>query len=420
MAKKLVWSTVERKVNDLIPREENPRTISAKQLEDLKRNIKRFNLVEVPAIDLDGRILAGHQRVRALQLLGRGDEKIPVRLPSRKLTEAEARRYLVASNALGGSWDFEKLRAFDADLLLDIGVDESVITTAWDDALKTEDDDFDVEKELKRIKKPTVLSGELWQLGPHRLLCGDGTDEGAVRKLVGSDRIDFVDVDPPFSIGWDYNGKNGKYGGSEKDNRSPEEYRVFIHALIKNSIAVSKKDGHYMFWCDERFVGLTEQLFEECGIMVERVCLWAKNNSMPTPKIAFNKATEFAVYGRIGKPYLNNRLENLTTFQNRDLGTGNQLILDLIDLYSIWLVKRLSSTEYQHATQKPVTLYEKSLRRVTRVGDSVLDLCGGSGSLLVACHQLKRKAFLCEMDPIFATLIKNRYEKLTGHKAKRV
>jgi DNA modification methylase len=419
MAKKLFWSTVERTVNDLVPHDKNPRTISAKQLEDLKRNIQRFNLVEIPAVDLDGRILAGHQRIKALQLLGRGEEKIPVRVPSRKLTEAEARRYLVASNALGGSWDFEKLRTFDAELLLDIGVDDKVIATAWNDVLKTEDDGFDVEKELKRIKKPTVQPGELWQLGPHRLLCGDSTDGGAVRKLVGNVRIDFADVDPPFSIGWDYD-KNGKYGGSEKDNRSPEEYRAFIRSLIKNSVAVGKKDAHYMFWCDERFVGLTERLFEECGITVERICLWAKNNAMPTPKIAFSKATEFAVYGRIGKPYLNDKLENLTTFQNRDLGTGNQLILDLIDLYSIWLVKRLSSAEYQHATQKPITLYEKALRRVTHVGDNVLDLCGGSGSLLVACEQLKRKAFICETDPIFATLIKNRYEKLTGDKARRV
>jgi hypothetical protein len=231
MAKKLVWQSVERKVNELLPHEANPRTISSKQLEDLKRNIKRFNLVEIPAIDLDGHILAGHQRIKALQQLGRGEETIEVRLPSRKLTESEVDRYLIASNALGGSWDFNKLKTFDSKLLMDIGVDDEIVAAAWDNSLQTEDDGFDVDKEIARIKKPKSKVGELYQLGPHRLAVGDATDPAVLRHLFGKERASMVYSDPVYNLSIDYaRGVGGKqnYGGSVNDTRTPQEYREFL------------------------------------------------------------------------------------------------------------------------------------------------------------------------------------------------
>ena len=95
---KLIWTTVQRKVNDLIPQKINPRKISDKQMSDIKKSLQKYNLVEIPAIDSDGMILAGHQRIRALQLLDRGEEIIDVRVPNRKLTEIESKQYLIASN----------------------------------------------------------------------------------------------------------------------------------------------------------------------------------------------------------------------------------------------------------------------------------------------------------------------------------
>ena len=111
--KKLRWNTVQKRVNDLVPQDKNPRTITGKQMEYLKRSLEKFNLAEIPAVDIDGKILAGHQRVKALKLLGRGDEIIDVRIPNRKLSEEETKQYLIGSNALGGSWDFEGLKSFD-------------------------------------------------------------------------------------------------------------------------------------------------------------------------------------------------------------------------------------------------------------------------------------------------------------------
>ena len=141
---------------------------------------------------------------------------------------------------------------------------------------------------------------------------------------------------------------------------------------------------------------------------------------MPTPKVAFNKATEFACYGTRGVPYVNDNVKNLTTIMNKEVGSGNRAIEDIIDLFSIWLVNRLPATEYEHPTQKPPDLYEKALRRCTKVNDAVFDSCAGSGALLVACEAMKRRSFLVERDLLFASLIIKRYEKLTGKKARKI
>ena len=121
MSKKLTWHTEVCMVDEMIPQTINPRTISDKQMSDLKKSLKKFGLAEIPAIDTDGKILAGHQRIKALQLLGRGSEKIDVRIPNRKLTKAEADQYLISSNKLGGDWDIEALKIFDLDLLSEAG-----------------------------------------------------------------------------------------------------------------------------------------------------------------------------------------------------------------------------------------------------------------------------------------------------------
>lgn len=111
----LQWTTVQKKVNDLVPQEVNPRKITDVQMKALTESLKKFNLVEIPAIDADGTILAGHQRIKALQLLGRGEELIDVRVPNRKLTDIESKQYLISSNKLGGDWDYDLLKAFDMD-----------------------------------------------------------------------------------------------------------------------------------------------------------------------------------------------------------------------------------------------------------------------------------------------------------------
>jgi len=415
--KKLQWSTVQKRVNDLIPQEVNPRVITDKQMSDLQRNLKRFNLVEIPAIDKDGHILAGHQRIKALQLLGRGNEIIDVREPNRKLSKQEAEKYLIASNALGGDWDFEKLKSFDLDMLLDIGFDQIDLAKFWDKELEVKDENFDVEKELAKIKKPQTKIGDLILLGNHRLICGDSGNPDVMKRLFGKEKATMIYSDPPYNINLSYNkGIGGKknYGGNVQDNRSDTEYKEFLRRSLANALSVTDTNTHIFYWCDQVYIGLVQELYRELGISNKRVCLWIKNGHNPTPNSAFNKCYEPCVYGVKGKPYIAENIQNLTEVMNKDVTGGNSM-LDEID---IWLMKRLSSKDYEHATSKPPQLHEKAIRRCTKPGDIILDSFSGSASTLIAGEMLKRKVYAVELEPIFCDLAIRRFEKLTGIKAK--
>ncbi len=417
--KKLSWHNEKCKVNTLIPNEKNPRTISPKQIEDLKKSLEKYNLVEIPVINTDKKVIAGHQRLMILKLIGRENEEIDVRVPNRPLTKKEYDHYLLSSNRLGGDWDWSKLADnFDIDALLVSGFDDSDLSHIWDN-LSVEDDNFNETKELEKAKKTTIKSGDMFQLGRHRLICGNALDPQIVKKLMDGKKADMVNDDLPFNIGLSYNsgvGRKGTYGGSTNDNKSDTEYEKFVKGVMQNALSVSKKDAHIMFWCDERYVWLFQKLYREIGIDSKRLGIWIKDNASPTPKIAFNKVTEFCVYGTIGKPWLNDKIQNLNEIQNKEMTTGNRLTEDILDQLNIWMVKRLPGNEYQHPTEKNPTLHEKALRRCTRPGDIVLDLTAGSGSILSACEQLKRTAYVCDYEPIFCQLIINRFKQISNEK----
>ena len=324
-------------------------------------------------------------------------------------------------NATYGYWDWEMLEGnYSVDDLLNWGLDEFDLAKYWDNELAVEDDHFDIDKAIEEVQKnPIAKTGDLFQVGNHFVICGNSNDVSVVKKLVGERKVSYINSDPPFNIRLDYSkgiGNKNNYGGKEKDNRSESEYENFLRRSIENALAVSQKDTHVFYWADEKYVWLIQKLYKELKIKNKRLCIWIKNNQNVTPQVAFNKMTEYAVYGTIGKPFLNTNVRNLNEIQNKEVGTGNRSADDIYDLLNIWLVDRLPSNEYKHPTMKPPTLYEKAIRRCTKIGDYVLDLFGGSGSQLIACEQLKRKALLVEMDPVFVGLILYRYEQLTGTK----
>ncbi|MCB0510738.1 MAG: site-specific DNA-methyltransferase, partial [Bacteroidetes bacterium] len=323
-----------------------------------------------------------------------------------------------------GDWDYDLLKEFDPTLLLEVGFDDSDLSNTWDDVLSIDEDGFDIEEELILIKDPNVREGQVFQLGRHRLICGDSTKAETLTKLLHDTKIDVFYSDPPYNISLDYNkgiGTRGKYGGTKvNDSKDRIGYKEFLTSCISNAKDYLKEDAHVFTWCDENYIGLLQEIYSELSIQHKRVCLWLKNNQNVTPQIAFNKAYEPCVYGTIGKPFLSQRVTNLNEVLNKEVGTGNRLLDDVEDYLNIWLAKRLPSNQYEHPTEKPVTLHEKPLRRCTKPGDKVLDLFGGSGSTLIACEQLNRTAYLVELDPIFCDLIIRRYERLTHDKAKLI
>lgn len=396
----------------------NPRKILDDALRHLVESIRKFGfkdpVIVNSAPNRKNIVIGGHMRLLAAKALGYTEVPVVyVSLPNIK-KEQELNLRL---NRNTGQWDFEKLKAFDPGLLLNIGFDDADLSTIWDQTLEAEDDGFDVEKELKKIGKPKTKLGDLIELGPHKLICGDATDPVVLKKLFCNERTAMIYSDPVYNLkgAVDYSkgvGGRANYGGSVNDTRTDDEYKLFLKKSMEAALAVAKDAVHLFYWCDESYIWLLQTLYRELGIENKRVNLWIKNSQNPTPGVAFNKCYEPCVYGVRGKPYLTKGIDNLNEIFNKEVGTGNRLIDDILDMLNIWLVKRLAGSEYTHATAKNPLLHERAIRRCSKPGDIILDSFGGSGSTLVAAHQLKRRAYLVELEPQFCDLIIARYKKL--------
>lgn len=415
---------VQVPIGNLKPAEYNPRKISKESLEQLKESISRFQMVDpIIANRAPGRedlVIGGHMRLRAAKALGfKTVPVVYVNIPDLK-KEQELNLRLNRNN---GEWDMEKLKFFEADFLAEIGFSDSDLADVWKENLGAEDDDFNTDAELAKIVTQKTKPGDLIALGDHRIICGDSTDPAVLQKLLGEERAAMIYSDPVYNLSIDYNaGIGGKqnYGGTVNDKRSYDEYKQFLRKSMVAALAVSKPDTHVFYWSDETYIGLIQELYRELGIQNKRVCLWIKNSQNPVPGVAFNKCYEPCTYGVRGKPYISKHIQNLNEVMNKELTTGNNLITETQEYLDLWMVKRLSGKEYEHATSKPPKLHEKAIRRCTKPGDIILDSFGGSASTLIAAEQLKRRAYLVELEPRFCDLAIKRYEKLTGKKAELI
>lgn len=408
-------------IEALKPNEYNPRRHDAKAMEQLKKSIKAHEMV-VPIVANSSParrniIIGGEMRWKACKALGR--TKIPVTYLDIKDLETE-KTLCIRLNKVGGEWDEELLKGFDDSMLLEAGFSPEELEGTYADMLDTEDDGFDVEEELTKIKKPTSKVGDLYQLGPHRLLCGDSTDPEVVKRVTGGERMILTYNDPLYNINYSYrNGLGGTkdYGGSAKDDRTDEEYTTLLRKTMENALAVSNPDAHFFYYSDQRYASLVQKLYGELDIAYKRTCIWLKGIANPTPQIAFSKIYEPVTYGITGKPYLNKSYTGFHEIINKEVTNGHQVIEEFYDMIDVWAVKRVAGNLYEHPTEKPVTLHDKPIKRCTRVGDNVLSLFGGSGGELLAAHQLGRRMFMVELDPVFVDLIIRRYERLTGERA---
>lgn len=408
-------------IDRLKPYPNNPRTHTKVEEDQLTENIKKFGMVMPILVNSapgrEGIVIGGNFRLEVYK-------KLKIELVSvmyiNVVDEATERELNLRLNRNQGSWDWNLLKEYAIDDLIKVGFDEIDLGKYWDNELGVEDDNFDAKKAIEQvIKNPIAKVGDLFQIGNHKVICGDSTDPAVVKRLVGEEKISYINCDPPYNIKLDYSkgvGNNGQYGGKEKDNRTDEAYLQLLKSSLENALSVALPDTHIFYWCDEKYVWLVQGLYKELGLKNERLCIWIKNNQSVTPKIAFNKMTEYCCYGVKGKPWINETIRNLNEIQNKEVTSGNRSADDIMDLLTLWLVDRLPSNEYLHPTMKPPQLYEKAMRRCTKINDYILDCFGGSGSQLIAAEQLERRALLIEIDPVFVDLILYRYEQLTGIK----
>jgi hypothetical protein len=270
---------VYRPITTLNPSEYNPRKHTKEQANQLKDSIQRFGLVDPiicnSAPSRKDVVVGGHFRLEIAKELKMTE--VPVVYVN--ISDIEKEKELnVRLNKNTGEFDFEKLKLLNFDMLLDIGFDQKQLDDIWNINLNQKE--FDVEKELKKIKKPSTKKGDIIELGDCRLICGDSTLPETLQKLFGDERASMIISDPIYNISVDYNGGIGgkqSYGGTVDDNKTDNEYAEFLRKSMRAALSVTKDDAHVFYWSDQAYIWLIQTLYREFGIVNRRVCLWLKN-----------------------------------------------------------------------------------------------------------------------------------------------
>lgn len=403
--KSLVWHTEKRKINDLIPTEKNPRKMTEKQERELRESLEKFNLVDIPAINTDNRIISGHQRLRILQLLGRGEEEVDVRVPNRNLTEGEHKEYLLRANKNTGEWDLELLQGFDEDLLADIGWSSEEIDEIF--RIEPDEDDFNAGVEYEKITEPKTKLGNVYELGDHRLMCGDATKKEDVEMLMGGVSADVVFTDPPYNMNYESKAKGGIIG----DNIEEEEFIAFsIEFMIRMKEAMKSGGVYYICSGYQSYIPFMYAI-KQAGLEFANPIIWVKN-SIGMGMGDYRAKHEMILRAR-------NKKRKATPIMY-GYNKGKHYFIDSREEADVWEVSRRATNTMVHPTQKPLELIGRAIRNSSKREEVVLDLFGGSGSTLIASEKNGRVCYTMELDPKYCDVIVARWEHLTGQKAKLI
>lgn len=386
--KKLEWRTEKRKINDLIPFEHNPRKMTEDQVEQLKKSLSTFGLVEIPVIDVDNVLVAGHQRMKVMQLLGHGDDEIDVRIPNRKLTEQELKEYNVRSNKNTGEWDFEQLAGlFDENELRDIGFTDLELGLIDFDDENSEKDDAIPEEPVEAQTK----EGDLYELGAHRVLCGDSTKIEDIERLMNGKKADLYLTDPPYNVA--YTGKTKDALTIENDQMSDDSFKQFLVDAFTGAFSYMKPGAVFYIWHADSEGYNFRGAIHDIGQKVRQCLIWNKN-SMVLGRQDYHWKHEPCLYGwKEGDSHLWNSDRSQTTVLNFDR----------------------PSVSKSHPTMKPVELIAYQITNNTKGEDIVLDTFLGSGSTLIASEKKGRICYGLELDPRYCDVIVERYVEYTGN-----
>ena len=294
------------------------------------------------------------------------------------LNDAQAKAYRLADNKTAefAEWDVAGL----AEELKELEVVEfDMVRFGFEpfDNTEVQEDDFDVDAAMPEV--PITKHGDIWQLGKHRLMCGDSTDKETVEKLMNGQKADLVFTDPPYNVS--FNGRSGKFEVIKNDNLNENDFNAFILKAIE---AIKNTNAHsYYICCNWKFYSLlmTNMAFDACIV-------WAKN-----------------VFG-LGRGYRHQHEFILFNgFINPDIKNESDL----------WEISK--ATNYTHPTQRPIELSARAIKNSSKEKNNVVDLFGGSGSTLMACEQLNRICYMMELDEKYCDVIVKRWEQFTGQKA---
>jgi DNA modification methylase len=358
-----------RKITDIKLNPNNPRLIKDDKFKKLVQSIKDFpEMLDIRPIvvNKDMIILGGNMRYRACKEAG--IKEIPVIVTD--LSEDKQREFLIKDNTSGGEWDWDMIaNEWDADELEAWGLDLPVFDIK--DEGTAEEDNYDVPDTIET----DIVIGDLFEIGDHRLLCGDSTDSDAVAKLMDGKKADMVFTDPPYGVNMNRSGK------ILNDNLTNDDLFNLINSAFVNSILFSK-DCHFYWWIGFKGYSIMEKCFIDNEIKIDNCIVWNK------PSIGL---------GKTGYRYKH----ELCIFKGE--------IKDK-SLSDVWDFGR--DRAGLHPTMKPIELISFAFKNSSKKNDLVLDLFLGSGSTMVASHQLNRKCYGMELDPKYCQVIVDRMQKL--------
>ena len=375
-------------ITDLRPWDKNPRR-NAEAVAKVADSIQRFGFgAPIIAREADRTIIAGHTRWLAAKKLGL--QRVPVRLLD--LDPADAQLLALADNKLGeiAEWDddmlarvLEDLKAGNADLAAS-GFDTKEIDRLLADLAADRLADVEEDPLPEPPANPTSVPGTVYELGPHRLLCGDSTQAATVQKVVAGDRVSLLWTDAPYNVAYE-----GAAGSILNDNMSRERFRAFLVDAFRACDSVMPPGAaFYLAHADTEGLAF-RQAVETVGWKLASCIIWRKD-SLVLGRGDYHWIHEPLLYG--WKP-----------------GAAHHAVEDRTQT-TVWDVDRPKRSEL-HPTCKPVPLIERALQNSTDAGDVVLDVFGGSGSTLIAAARTGRRALLVELAPKFCDVIRARWQR---------
>lgn len=360
----------------------NPRTIKDDKFFKLVQSLKdlpEMAKVRPVVVNQDMVVLGGNMRLKAMKEAGW--KEAPVEIVD--WDEDKQRQFIIKDNVGFGEWDWEMLaNEWDAEQLDDWGLD----IPAFDDPkeLEAEEDDYEMPDQITT----DIVLGDLFEIGPHRLLCGDSTDSDAVARLMDGQKADMVFTDPPYAL------FGNSTGAAVADDKMIRPFFLLIGTSIMKA---TKKFAHFYSCLDWKSWAAVLETYQKAGLTVKNMIVWDKGSGALGQ--AYRSQHELIMFGLCG----NNGISITGT-------NGVESKYQIKDT-NLWTVKR-ENKQGMHAALKPQELIQKAVQNSSFADELVLDLFLGSGSTMVASHQLKRKCYGMEMEPKYCQVIVDRMLKL--------
>jgi len=375
----------EVNINEVLTNPNNPRTIKNDKFKKLVKSIKDFpQMLEKRAIVVDEAmmVLGGNMRLKACKEAGVKKVWVDV---AEGWTEEQKKEFIVKDNVGFGEWDWDTLaNEWDVDQLDEWGLD----VPDFPNELGAKEDDYEEPDDLK----VDVVLGDLIEIGEHRLLCGDSTDSDQVAKLMNGEKADMVFTDPPYGVSYDGGHNKKKRDGIKNDTLEGIDLTNLFRDSLMNADIFSYNHSAFYIWYANGKAVETFKSFSELNLEVRAVICWYKVKSG---------------LGAFMSQYIPNYEPCIYAYKS---GCSPQWF-GASDEKTVWELKKERNNQY-HPTQKPVELPERAMQNSSKLNDIVLDVFLGSGSTMVASHQLNRKCYGMELDPKYCQVIIDRMRKL--------